>query len=45
MSIRSRLLLLVLLTTLLPASLMGLRFVADRVAQIEAAIGDLSTSA
>ena len=45
MSIRTRLLLLVLLATLLPAVFIGLRFVQDRAANIEAAMRSLEGAA
>jgi signal transduction histidine kinase len=45
MSIRSRLLLLVLLATLLPALLVAARFFIDREAQIDSAVGSLSALA
>jgi signal transduction histidine kinase/ActR/RegA family two-component response regulator len=45
MSIRTRLLLLVALATLVPGILIGIRFVAERAAAIDAAIAELSVAA
>ena len=45
MSIRTRLLVLVLLATLVPGILIGIRFVAERAGAIDAAIADLSAAA
>ncbi len=45
MSIRTRLLVLVALATLVPGILIGIRFVAERSAAIDVAIADLSTAA
>src|SRR3954467_11414806 len=45
MSLRARLLVLVALATLVPAVLMGLRFVQNRVSAIEAAFVNLSETA
>jgi C4-dicarboxylate-specific signal transduction histidine kinase len=45
MSIRTRLLVLVALATLVPGILIGIRFIAERSAAIDVAIADLSTAA
>ena len=45
MSLRTRLLLLVALATLVPAILLGIRFYQDRAAEIESALVTLTTQA
>ncbi len=45
MSIRARLILLILLATVLPAILVGVRYVEDRTKEIDAAIDELSDAA
>ncbi len=45
MSLRARLLLLVVLATLVPAILLGIRFFANRAAEIDTALAQLSTTA
>ena len=45
MSLRTRLLILVIAAMLVPAILVGLRFVQNRTSEIDAALANLSASA